>query len=513
MSRRLLLVVSSVVFFSCEPHTFVGAPKNAAVVVTPGRATLTWDDGDNSVLTLIVRTPGGEEPVAPTGGGVVGAALGPGGTVIARLENGTNKFVDNKLPDNCGPFAWHLWSRAEDGSWARTPATVSSKRGAHTLAPTAVVTDVLWATEGDQVRLAWTVPEITTGFVGVSVVRKTGSVPTSSEDGTAIYLGPSSVTNEALSHLSTTEPTYYAVFNCNVCGKCGSEAPSVEVTPGTGPSLDVHDFDAGLSADGRSVELSWSSTSPSVRILRALNASPAGPFDGTAVVVLDGGTGGFVSEPLSNLAPQLSQVTLQQYTYKAFACAGGVCGASAPEANLTVTLRQALLGGGYSIFFHHATALDGADKTDAGVASQWWKSCDPALARQLSHPSSDQEIYNVATFFANSGVSVGKVYASDFCRAQGTATGFALGQQVLPLPILNPYLYPENLRCADTLSALNEQPDAGTNFVFVGHAQYQGSCTNLDGLIPGQAAIYKPQLGAPTKFIGLMNNGGWAQLP
>ena len=127
------------------------------------------------------------------------------------------------------------------------------KIGIMSAAPLEAATDLLWATEGDQVRLAWTAPDITTGFIGVAVVRQTGRVPTSNEDGTLIYMGPSSVTNEALSHLSTSEPTYYAVFNCNTCGKCGTEAPNVEVTPGTGPSLDVHDFDAGLSADGKSV--------------------------------------------------------------------------------------------------------------------------------------------------------------------------------------------------------------------------------------------------------------------
>jgi hypothetical protein len=513
MLRGSLLLLSSMVFLSCEPHTFVGAPKNAAVVVTAGRATITWDDGDNSTLTLVVRTIGGEDPVAPTGGGVVGESLGASGTILARLENGTGKYIDNKLPDSCGPFAWHLWSRSEDGSWARTPASVSSKRGAHTLAPTALATDVLWATEGDQVRLAWTPPEITTGFVGVSVIRQTGRVPTSSEDGTVIYTGPSTVTNEAIAHLSTSEPTYYAVYNCNVCGKCGTDAPNIEVQPGTGPTLDIHDFVAALSADGRSIELSWSSTSPNVRILRSLNGAPSSAFDGAATLVFSGTGAMAITEPLANLNPQVSQVTLQKYTYKAFACAGGVCGGNAPEADLTVTLRQALLGGGYSIFFHHATALTGADKTDAGVASQWWKSCDPTLARQLTPTASDSEIYNLKVFFANSGVEVSKVYASDFCRAQGTATGLELGLPVIPLPLLNPYIYPENMRCSDTLSALNEQPDAGTNFLFVGHAQYQGSCTNLDGLIPGQAAIYKPQRGAPTKFIGLMNNGGWAQLP
>ncbi len=172
------------------------------------------------------------------------------------------------------------------------------------------------------------------------------------------------------------------------------------------------------------------------------------------------------------------------------------------------------MGGGYALFFHHATANVGVDQTDAGVASQWWKSCDEALARQLGPAAaSDAEIDNVRAFFATSGVQVSELYASEFCRARQTAEGFGLAAPAIGLPSLNLHVYPEAMRCGDALSSLNAQPAAGTNIVYVGHAQYQQPCPNLDGLVPGQAAIYKPQLGAPTRFVGHVNSAGWAQLP
>ncbi len=181
---------------ACGGRTYINPPRSAEVEVTPGRATLTWEDADNAVVTLIVRSIGTEEPTQPTGAGVVGDALGETGVILARLDPGVERFIDNRLPENCGPFAWHLWSRAKDGTWSPGPLTVRSVRGEHTLAPTVPITDLVWANEGEYVRLAWTPPEAHTGFVAATLTRKPGGVPARSNDGTIVYTGPSTSASE-----------------------------------------------------------------------------------------------------------------------------------------------------------------------------------------------------------------------------------------------------------------------------------------------------------------------------
>ncbi|HEY1086866.1 MAG TPA: hypothetical protein VGE37_04195, partial [Archangium sp.] len=73
--------------------------------------------------------------------------------------------------------------------------------------------------------------------------------------------------------------------------------------------------------------------------------------------------------------------------------------------------------------------------------------------------------------------------------------------------------YEEINRCRDTQSLLNARPAAGANVVHVGHVDYPASCPVLDSLNPTEAVVYKPQLGAPARFIARVSAGQWAGLP
>lgn len=227
MRSTLSLVAVSLLACSAPGPTLVEAPAAAEVVVSPGTATVTWRKGLNAERTLVVRTLGSVEATKPPEAVTVGDALG-GGTVLAFSDG--ERFIDASFPDSCGPFAWHLWSRAADGTWAPEAATVRSLRGAHTLPPTAQVTNLASTLDASSVRLTWTAPDATTGFVQVSVVRKAGSAPTKPTDGVVVYSGPSTLASDPLSNLSSTGPTWYAVFNCNECGHCAAGPPSVAVT-------------------------------------------------------------------------------------------------------------------------------------------------------------------------------------------------------------------------------------------------------------------------------------------
>ena len=174
MSLRTWLALA-LTFTACGgPRiTYVEPPTKVDLALAPGVATITWERGTNATSTLVARALGNEDATAPDGGGV-GDALGPSGVILSIGED--LKLIDANLPGTCGPFSWHLWGRAADGTWSKTAATVRSLRGAHTIAPTAEITNLTAAFDGDKVRLQWDPPELSTAFELGKVRKKVGLI-------------------------------------------------------------------------------------------------------------------------------------------------------------------------------------------------------------------------------------------------------------------------------------------------------------------------------------------------
>ena len=257
-----------------------------------------------------------------------------------------------------------------------------------------------------------------------------------------------------------------------------------------------------------------------MKVLRTLNGPPTSLSDANATVVFDGAGAG-TSERLNRLLPNLP-LEARTYTYTAWACVGTLCTSAPAITTRALTLKQALRGGGYTLFFRHATGGTCADNLSLGNASvtttpNWWKSCDAvcgtATAEQLTPALSNPELAQVQGFFQASGVVVSHVLSSEFCRAVRTAEGFQLGPQVEQLTSLTWFVYDEPNRCRDAVSMLNAPPALGTNVVHVGHVQYPAACPVLDSLEPAEAAIYKPSLGAPPRFIARVAPLQWGLLP
>jgi hypothetical protein len=517
MSLRLACL--TVALAACGPPriTYVEAPAKVDLVMAPGVATITWEPGLNAATVLVARTLNGEEASKPDGG-AVGDPLG-GGTILYIGDQ--LKHLDANLPDTCGPFAWHLWGQATDGTWSKTAATVRSLRGAHTIAPSAEISKLTSVFEGDRVRLQWQPPDNSTAFERVRVLKKVGSAPTTTDDGTFVYAGPSATATDAISNLSATQDTYYAVFNCNSCDKCGTTAPSVAVSsPGDGGmSLGISGLTTTISADKQSLQLSWVTTAPRVKVLRTLNGPATGLTDPSATVVFDGAASS-ASERLDQLLPNLP-LAARTYTYTAWGCLGATCSSVPATTTRALTLRQALQGGGYTLFWRHASAGVCTDNLTLGNASvtttpNWWKSCDAtcgtATAEQLGTAAAT-ELAAVQTFFQSNGIAVSRVLSSEFCRAVRTAQGFQFPPLVEQVPALTYFVYDEANRCRDASSLLNANPAMGTNVAHVGHSIYPAACPILDSLEPGEAAIYRPTLGAPPRYIARVNTAQWSALP
>lgn len=506
--------------FACGGRTtYVEPPTRVELEVVPGIARLSWEPGINTETVLLARTRGDVEPTRPDGG-VAGDPLGEG---VIRYVGTELKFTDSALPDGCGPFAWHLWGQAADGTWSKTPATVRSLRGAHTLAPTAQVSALQSTFEGTDLKVQWQPPEASTGFASVIVVRNYGSAPTSLDNGIRVYAGSANSFTEPARNLSPTQDTYYGVFNCNACGKCAPDAPSLSVPAqgDGGTNLDISGLTATLSSDAQTVQLAWTSTAPRVKVLRTLNGPARGPTDTAGTVVFDG-TAATASEKTDLLLPNVP-LEPRVYTYTAWGCLGTTCSTTPSSANFSFTLKQALRGGGYTLLFRHAPGGTCTDDLSLGTAStttspNWWKSCSTtcatATAEQLTTSAADVDIGLVRTFFQGNTIAVSRVLSSEFCRAKSTASGFMLGPQIIEdTQQLTYFVYEEANRCRDTQSLLNARPAVGTNVVHVGHVDYPASCPVLDSLNPTEAVVYKPQLGAPARFIARVSAGQWAGLP
>jgi hypothetical protein len=293
-------------------------------------------------------------------------------------------------------------------------------------------------------------------------------------------------------------------------------------SPGDGgTSLSVSGLSAVISSDRQHVDLTWTTTAPRVRVLRTLNGMPSGPTDPNATVVFDGSASSAL-ERLDALLPNMP-LEARRYRYAAWGCLNTTCSVTPASLEFTVTLKQALQGGGYSLYFRHATATTCVDNLTLGTASgtsspNWWKSCNAtcasATSAQLTPSAADFELSSVATFFASNTIPVTRVASSEFCRAVRTAEGLQLDAGVIEqVQQLTYFVYEETNRCRDQSSLINAMPTQGSNAVFIGHADYATACPVFDSLNPADAVIYKPQLGAPPRYIGRVSPTQWSSLP
>lgn len=103
------------------------------------------------------------------------------------------------------------------------------------------------------------------------------------------------------------------------------------------------------------------------------------------------------------------------------------------------TLKNLKQGGGeFALVFRHADASVGIDKP-ASTIPQWWKSCDPDVARQLSVTGIVRS-QRIGKILKQLQVPIKKAINSEFCRAVQTLELMELG-----LPIsLDPRLNHEN---------------------------------------------------------------------
>ncbi len=509
-----------------------------------GTIGLSWHNarvGDVE-LTVVVRyeaVPDGHPPhgVTPS----TGDAFGSGTVKYAGIAE---KWVDASLSDVCRAYTYDLWSVDKAGNWAVAPARVEVPRGAGTPAPLQPPSKLTAAGVDGDVQLAWTNPPDSTGWTELRLVRKRAGAPVTPTDGVVVYTGAAASAAEPLAGMDLGT-WFYGLFACNGCGLCNKTPATVVFTRaipsdggagggagggaaddggmggggGRGP-LTPTNLTLQLSGDGKNVLLSW--TNPAevtqVKVLRTFNAPPLGPGDPDAALVFQGAANN-ASERVDKLEPNTPTLP-RNWNYRVYGCKNASCETTGATTTLSLTVAQALRGGGYTLFWRHATANVCGDQTQLGPANNttqpnWWKSCDKncstAYARQLDAIQSPNETFTIHTQFATRGFAIGRVVSSEFCRATETAQGFAFGPPIETSQVLTYFVYDEAQRCTNTMQLLNAQPAAGTNTALVSHAGF--ICPVLDSLGWGEAAIYRPNPGNQPIFIARVLWNGWSTLP
>lgn len=274
---------------------------------------------------------------------------------------------------------------------------------------------------------------------------------------------------------------------------------------------------------GAAVDLQWIAPQPAsgnthVRVLRRLGTAPVDASDANAAIVFFG-TATTASHALTDILPT-TVATPRTYHYAAFGCtAGGECEAVGSRTTLAPTVRQALLGGGYTIYFRHASSTVCVDQTALGTAAttmspDWWKSCNAdcgtATARQLDATGVTQST-TIGQGFDSVGIPVGRVISSEFCRTLTTAQLMDLGPTIETDQGITFFVYDEAGRCASATTLLAGVPAAGGNTAIVGHAGFV--CDVLGQLAMGEGAIFKPNGVGGSVFIATVLPDLWATLP
>lgn len=175
-------------------------------------------------------------------------------------------------------------------------------------------------------------------------------------------------------------------------------------------------------------------------------------------------------------------------------------------------LVNVLRGGGYVVFFRHAqTTKDYADQADPKLNL---KNC--ATQRKLSDVG-EKQAKMIGASFKNLKIPVGKVIASEYCRAWKTAD-IAFGrhqkQSGLNFAKAETYTDAQKQQMKDgIMPLLTAVPAKGMNTVLVGHDDVFDAATGIYPKPQGVAYILKPDGKGSFDIVASFKAEDWAKLP
>jgi phosphohistidine phosphatase SixA len=150
----------------------------------------------------------------------------------------------------------------------------------------------------------------------------------------------------------------------------------------------------------------------------------------------------------------------------------------------SVSFEQ-LKQGGYVIFLRHFDADVGQDRVEL-TQPEWWRSPDPAVARQLNTQGRNRAV-KVGENFRQANIPIAEVISSDFYRCEESANLMRLG--VLPqLSRSLNYLFHSNEQ-NNMLAMFSKAPQPKHNTLLVG----QGATLPITNSLQwGDAVVFEP---------------------
>ena len=169
--------------------------------------------------------------------------------------------------------------------------------------------------------------------------------------------------------------------------------------------------------------------------------------------------------------------------------------------------------GNYALVFRHGAANVGAD-TFADKATNWWKSCDATIARQLN-PQGETESQKTGLVIKSLQLPVGRVFSSEYCRCLKTAELMSLGLPIVQHQDITYYVYDEANRYPKTMQLVSSQPTDGKVSILVTHAGFSGMVPAnpvLQELQWGDAAVFKIVTGKEAQYVTTISVKNWLEL-
>ncbi|MDX2286018.1 MAG: hypothetical protein NW241_17760 [Bacteroidia bacterium] len=173
-------------------------------------------------------------------------------------------------------------------------------------------------------------------------------------------------------------------------------------------------------------------------------------------------------------------------------------------AHLLASPRAALLNrlraGGLILYFRHAYAQQGVDRTDFPAGWHW--SCSPDTARQLS-PEGLAQLPAMAEAFRLLELPLeDTVWCSEFCRVRRSAEGWFPGAELQIVPALTYLVYDEPGRQARIEAFIASRRPGARNSLIVAHAWGEG--TVWPELKQAACAVFRP--GSSPEFLGILTD-------
>jgi phosphohistidine phosphatase SixA len=166
---------------------------------------------------------------------------------------------------------------------------------------------------------------------------------------------------------------------------------------------------------------------------------------------------------------------------------------------------------GYVLVFRHTNASVGVDIVDSPVA-QWWKSCDPGVARQLNDvgKANAKKIGDVIKKFR---IPIAGAISSEFCRAFQTFEYMDLGLQIALDRRLNHENESNKLAMwADVFQTIKGNPKTNGVLMLVGHYNMYDQNPYRSSIRPfnqSDGFLMKLRTSGDLEFIGSVPMAMW----